>query len=195
MFLFLCFFFSPLTFCAWVPVPDRMFVLLSSRLRTTAHVICFLFSFSGRGFPLQSWQAGASGPEGWWLRGAEQCSCAHGWHSVPSHQWRCKRCPVPGKAEEQGGRGCLKELFLLENMTERVQQGGKAQSPAAETVGGGWKLKQHSGCGWTEEFGIVTMADWDTAGFKEVCNVVCAYRSVLSYPRSLSGFSVPDNKA
>lgn len=73
-------------------------------------------------------------------------------------------------------------------MTERVQQGGKAQSPAAETVGGRQKLKQHSGCVWTKKFGILTVADRGTAGFTKILNVVCIYRSMLSYPVSLSGF-------
>lgn len=66
----------------------------------------------------------------------------------------------------------FKGALLLENMTERVQQGGKAQSPAAEAVGGRRKLKQHPGCVWTEKFGILTMADQGTAGFKEICSVV-----------------------
>lgn len=74
-------------------------------------------------------------------------------------------------------------------MTERVQQGGKAQSPAAETVGGRRKLKQHSGCVWTKKFGVLTVADRGTAGFTEILNVVCIYRSMLSYPVSLSDLS------
>lgn len=143
--------------------------------------------------PWQSWQAGDSvamrdgGSEGQSSAGVHMNDT---W--CPSHLWWCKRHPVPGKAKEQGGRGCLKELFLLENMTERVQQGGRAQSPAAETVGGRWKLKQHPGCVQTKKFGKLTMADCGTAGFKESFSVVCVYRSMLSYPISLSDFSVPD---
>lgn len=187
-------FFSLWLFSPWVPVPkDRMFVLSPSWLKTTAHVIRFLFSFSGHAFPLQwslaelagRWQCGH---EGWWLRGQSIAGVHMNDTQCPSHLWWCKRHPVPGKAKEQGGRGCLKELFLLENMTERVQQGGKAQSPAAETVGGRQKLKQHSGCVWTKKFGILTVADRGTAGFTEILNVVCIYRSMLSYPVSLSDF-------
>lgn len=62
-------------------------------------------------------------------------------------------------------------------------------------MGGRWKLKQHPGCVWGEKFGILTMANQDAAGFKEICSVISVYRSVLSYPISLSDFSVPDKKA
>ena len=40
-----------------------------------------------------------------------------------------------------GWERLLKELCFLENMTERAQQGGEAQGPAAGSVGGRWKLK------------------------------------------------------
>lgn len=45
------------------------------------------------------------------------------------------------KSRGAGWERLLKELCLLENMTERMQQGGEAQSPAAESMGGRRKLK------------------------------------------------------
>lgn len=174
MFLFFASFFSLWPFSPWVPVPnDRMFVgrLLPSPLKTTAHVICFLCSFSGHGFPLpgpwQSWQAGDSVAVREGGSGGQSSAGVHTndtW--CPSHLWWCKRCPVPGKAEEQGGRGCLKYSSFWKTWL-RVQQGGKAQSPAAGTVGVRRKWKQHSGRGWTEKSGMLTVADQGTAGFTD----------------------------
>lgn len=81
-------FFSLWLFSPWVPVPkDRMFVLSPSRLKT-AHVIHFLFSFSGHAFPLQwslaelagRWQCGH---EGWWLGGRAVQVCT--WTTLSAH--------------------------------------------------------------------------------------------------------------
>lgn len=59
----------------------------------------------------QSWQAGNSvavtpcGSEGLSSPGGHLNGT---W--CPSHLQWCKRCPAPGKAEEEGGRGCFKNF-------------------------------------------------------------------------------------
>lgn len=141
-FLFLRFFFFLWLFSPWIPVPKE-----------DVHPLAFLtesnITHKPLPFPLLSlWFPSVVVPgwQTWWkrgcasrrFRGAEQQSYTGEWHVVAVTSVVMQKVSCARKTQGAGWERLFKELCLLENMTGRVQQGGKAQSPAA---GWWWKLK------------------------------------------------------
>lgn len=137
---------------------------------------------------------GQCGHEGWWLRGAEQCRCAHEWHSVPIASVVMQKVSCARKS-----RGAGWERLLKITLPSGKHDWGcsREAKPRAQLLGL-WVLGGNESNTLAVD-GLRNLAcwPWQTRALlaSQILSAVCVCRSGLSCPGSLSDFLVPDKKA